>query len=832
MRKTLWILTLSALIAGEASALEVTFDEETRAMVAVGVPPAPEVPADATEGAEAAPAPEPRELWRYPNYYRDGQATPPAPVVATVGGEELVVHCVDGYLSESRASTGVVRFRRLLPGTCLGLEAAGSGQVRVTLDPRFLGFFGAKTEATDAPTTLTYTPGEHARGDEVLPRVGSYAFVADAQASNVLSEMAAEDAPEDGRQEWISRSTDYGGIFESGEWTYEAFDEAVAWRTKTEEGKAWSKRALDAMVAGGAMDPTNPWFAFYEGMVRWELGQRDEARAAFARLTRTPPDLAHETIRMLPKLARAGVDAEVVSALRAHVGEALLEGGYEPELSRSAIWLALYWRGPGPKLDPKDPRELAVADSYVEDWALLAPHSEGVALAMHAVAQGHRAAGDTERADAVDRLADANPGDLMTTGSADIDWAMYAIPLPPALSFAVVVLLLVGALRRVGMRYVPEDGEGGEPWWLKLNPLAATNRLALAGMLVLMGAALYTVWRMALGIWIVGSLASAPMGLDANQLGAQDTAEFLETFEATPDVIFYEALQRQHAGDLEGAEALYSESGTARAWNNLGTLAHRAGDAAGAEAAWAKALAGDPELEEARYNTSGAVSGARSARAERYAPGTKLMALPTPQMRAAMLERRARAELAGKDPIEVFSSASSMGGQVGGSDVAELAPSLFAQLLAALLILFGMLAPRRGYRLEARPLEHKAQAGVGLFGWVAGLLTPGGAHAYGPLRPWLLGATLTSAALFAVTSRTGGATSSILVSIAKPAMQRLTGVEATLDQAPAPIDAQLMAFGEWWWALALGLALLGFALEYVWPDPAGLIARKRAERND
>ncbi len=170
-------------------------------------------------------------------------------------------------------------------------------------------------------------------------------------------------------------------------------------------------------------------------------------------------------------------------------------------------------------------------------------------------------------------------------------------------------------------------------------------------------------------------------------------------------------------------------------------------------------------------------------------------------------------------------------------DVTEVMQSLMVLLLLIAPTLFGMLAPRRGYTIEARSTSgetsERALAGVGLLGWIGGLLTPGGAHALGALRPWLLGATLASAALYFATKMAGGETSSIIRSISNPSSYgRVLGVHVSASDSADALDLALMSFGEAWWALALGCLLVGFVAEYLRPDPVGLLARRRAGRGD
>ena len=101
------------------------------------------------------------------------------------------------------------------------------------------------------------------------------------------------------------------------------------------------------------------------------------------------------------------------------------------------------------------------------------------------------------------------------------------------------------------------------------------------------------------------------------------------------------------------------------------------------------------------------------------------------------------------------------------------------------------------------------------------------------LRPWLLGATLTSTALHLVTTTLGGQTSSILMSVSTPSFKRILGMGGGASRpSGGALDQALMSFGEAWWALALACLALGLLAEYLRPDPVGLLARRRAGRGD
>jgi hypothetical protein len=129
---------------------------------------------------------------------------------------------------------------------------------------------------------------------------------------------------------------------------------------------------------------------------------------------------------------------------------------------------------------------------------------------------------------------------------------------------------------------------------------------------------------------VYGRVAEAGYAATAH-VGSINGPEDFGAYLASDERTLLQAMSLQITGDAAGAERLYrSVPQFAQAWNNIGVLRAKAGDVDGSRAAFAQALALDPDLGEAVFNARGQATTEATQSFARYAePGTPMAAIPS-----------------------------------------------------------------------------------------------------------------------------------------------------------------------------------------------------------
>ncbi len=720
-------------------------------------------------------------------------------VIRPARGEAIVAACVRGTLYELSARAGVVLTRHLLPSRCKKLAwDAGEQVLEISVEPELLTLY-------DRPiVTLTHELGRHDLSSR--PPDDALTYTATVQRRRMLM-YEAIGVGEDGEQEHGFYSST---LFSSRE----DLDDF-------EKRSASNARVAPMLEAYSKQDPTNPQL-IYDRLLRARFfGTPEEELALRAQLLGMPEAYAHGLLGLVNHADTYDVD--FADALFEKAAGAILRRGEEPELM-SEVHLATRMGRPtfslGGSLSTISMRgfnlaideEVEAAIRHADRLLTLFPDVEGLSAALIGLADSidesmpQKAAAYRAHAHRIQRYS------RLETHSEDSPWGAFGLSPLYALLIALTLLSLLKATRD----RAPLSELADEPSWVRLNPMSRTSRPELVGLVLALGLAAWVGHHT-----VRGHVALDHVGLQAissthnGKLNALTSKHRLPTLEDTDVGRLFQAISHQQSGDDDLALALYAALDTPTAWNNVGVIRHRAGDADAAKSAWEEALAADPQLESARYNLGLGASGPRSARLETYAPELAMIELPSDEDWTAYWAATVDHHM---NQLSVVPS---------GDPTSQ--PELLSNGLVAFFLFPALLALLALLGLPGSRHARGARAPRKLT-WTLGMLLPGGARALGPLGAFVLAACLTSVLIYAEASATGWVSASQYIHVGHVFDGEAHTVRSMgfgTPTSPLPLDQTLMAFARAWWVIWIVGVGLNVVAEILRPDPASPFYEER-----
>lgn len=341
----------------------------------------------------------------------------------------------------------------------------------------------------------------------------------------------------------------------------------------------------------------------------------------------------------------------------------------------------------------------AVRRSYFDQMYPLAPTSEATERAWAFHARALEASGDTAAAATWRARADVSRRESLFLTTVDFQIrhdrglliALASIP-------AAVILIFTRRVRyapQMRMRRTAAERSGQRAEWV-FGGLAYWSRRERWSLLLLL-----VVGWLALGYSRTYARVMGRSAAMAPHVGAISGPEDFDRFPPSDERTLMQAIGMQSVNDIAGATRLYrSIPQFAESWNNLGVLLAREGNDAGSRDAFARALAIDPALGEAIFNSTGRATTQATQTFQKYAPANmKMMALPTREhaLRAYLgpvwTHRYARMWLG---PIDVFGPSRDF---ASGLRSAVFMPALAAGAVVAVMLIVAIaivaLVPRR-----------------------------------------------------------------------------------------------------------------------------------------
>lgn len=683
---------------------------------------------------------------------------------ATVGDSVFV--CARRHLYELNLEDGHVQARNLLPGRCDSVTAGAEGAVVEVSGGR---------EPYQWEMTLTFAPGQ------LRPT--------------------------------LSMGDDIHGVLLTRHLAEAELERHLANRLDAEQPLSPEEREAIARAAArlgviAERDPTNPWYRLERADYLDALGRADEAREVRRSLLDIPEDYHHELMPMAQQLDE--FDLELGARAFDLALRDLRRKGFEPELNHGLIPVALKL---GRLMSPRTPEKIA---RRAERIAAFAPRAEGSTWFHAAMATKARARGDEDAARRFEQLRDEAYPYRVLGGASEAAWIsgeMLNIYIACAAAFWILLLIKVA---RTVMNRLPE----GAAKFDRYNPLARMTRGELAGFILLFAGGMWSARRVAMGVVIIGHMASMPMPMANGDLANPTSQRYLEQAPDSDATTFMRALSAHKAGDLDRASKLYAQLGEdARALNNLGVLRATKGNEAAARDLWERARALDPQLAEARHNLGEEVPGStRVERAVTQGVTAPLLALPTLELWEEFWQAMAHQneELSPLNALGLIWSVGDLHSEISRPQFAPLSMGLLTMLMMALVLV--SLA-------RWQPTAEYDDRGV--FGWAVGSLVPGASRHYGPLGAPVLAAFIVSVVVSLSLIETDGAATNILDSIAT-----FSGLGFYGDQEFFAQDHQATArtLASLWWVFILGNLAFVALMEHLRPDPNGLVARMREEQ--
>lgn len=356
-------------------------------------------------------------------------------------------------------------------------------------------------------------------------------------------------------------------------------------------------------------DPTNPWLYLATGL---RQGRGTEtARVSFARAVETATTF-YDLAGLATVLERHGERALAARAFDAALND-FAARGYDPRLLRDATLEAAY-------TFPLTPLKAALArddDLSAGFWAerlrLTAPNVPGAGEALSAYAAMLRVVAPPEDAALWERRAaehggtDQNALERTVTALARVGWVVALALLAAFLALHLTLLSKYAHARRA------DRAQGS-----RALPLFAVRYTTLSEKLVLLLILATVLACAALGNWYSVSRAQPVTG--SGTLLNRAAQVYLDAGLNGPEAAFIRSYAAQVAGDSRRAQTLLRRAGDdAPALNNLGA-------ATGNPALYRRALALEPGLDAARYNTGDT---ARLPFQAQYLPAKPALAAPT-----------------------------------------------------------------------------------------------------------------------------------------------------------------------------------------------------------
>jgi len=699
-----------------------------------------------------------------------GDATASGGLVGPVQVGELVHYSIGGSAFRVDAATGAVRARVLLPGFCTALSEDGDG----------VGLSVVSASGTGT-WTRSYRIGPD--GHDVpffLPAGFIAARLSRNDAENVLTGLLEADPEAPQRQPGDD-----------------------SWRRRPEL-RPYLEAAIVELSALAERDPTNPWYHYWRGEYLEDLGQAEDAAAAFRSVMDLDPAYDFELLPMVLRLDEVSPklgDAAFERAMRFLIGH-----GFEPESMFALTSVAIHYgfAGKPAPLDPAtDMDRLVQLGQRLWDFAPLgegaASMYAGLAAALDDAGRGSDAA--IWRA----RSAEAMPSRVFGVPNPLASWAGPATNAFIASILAIFLAVFVKSLRYASAQ---RRASGMARW----NPFCSWTRGEIVGLLAVFVLVLAS-WAVAYrSLASIGRAAAFPLDAVSGNLGHPESVEHLSQFQGTPGGDFVYALALQESGKLERAATIYERLETPRAKSNLGMIYTARGDQARARTLFQEARAAEPDLAEASHNLGEAASSARIERMTRYGLDGPFLALPTPEMWSdALAGRWGLGDLSDFfQPMSVISSAPAP--EVARADLLD-----FNRLLVTALVLIGALA-MIGLLVRAPQPLPGSETKMSTLGWALGFVVPGTARQLSLLGPPLLAVFAFSMLVWQFMAGSGGVSADMIEMVTLPAINDLHGISAVAlswQQHAARQTADL------WWMLWIANLIVVLALERLWPDPMG-----------
>lgn len=374
-----------------------------------------------------------------------------------------------------------------------------------------------------------------------------------------------------------------------------------------------------------ARDPSAPYFRLMRAKLLREAGD-PRADAAFAEIFDAASNDFTEwfristILRMLPQPEPALAARAFDRAFRDFIAR-----GRDPRLVDTLIARLVLYGAPTAMLTTSEPARRA----YLEQLYLLAPTSEATerGWAFHAAALA--AAGDEATAATWRARAEKSRRESFYLSTLDFQLRHdRGLLIAIGSILAAVIFIVTRRLRynaQMRMRRTAAARSGQKPEWV-FGGLAFWSRRERWSLLLLLLAG----W-LALGYSrVYAQVMTRGMEMPIH-VGALSGPENFSRFPPSDERTLVQAIGLQTTNDLSKAERLYrSIPQFAESWNNLGVMLARAGDDAGSRDAFAHAIAIDPALGEAIFNSTGRATTLETETFQKYAPaGMKMMALPS-----------------------------------------------------------------------------------------------------------------------------------------------------------------------------------------------------------
>jgi tetratricopeptide (TPR) repeat protein len=552
-------------------------------------------------------------------------------------------------------------------------------------------------------------------------------------------------------------------------------------------------------------DPTNPWLPYLRGKLLSLLGRREESLASFRLALAVPPEYR---FRLLGLVFRLDEHDTALGDEAFHLAlEDLIAKGFEPELMHALISLMIFYGRPleadGKALDPE--KDLDRMNALGDRLWDLAPLAEAVCFVYHGLAIYNEKAGNADLAATWRARRDAShPYRVFGGANRSAERTGHALTFVAASGIALWLFLIVTLFRNGSTFHRTPKKRAGH-----YNIFAYWTKPELAGFLALSLLGIYGMIVVHRGVSAISYSATAPISSFNGTWGHPDTLEFLEKARGTEGGDFLYALALQEMGDDEAAGAILAGQESARALNNRGVAADRAGDAEKAREFYRKALDADPDLSEARFNLGEKAQSPRIRRMVKYGGARPLLAMPTVDHWS-----EAWAAPSAKGSFINLLKLQSLANTTGTQNPSKAAAGLVSTALfvfVSSLILIALFQPTLGK-------EYAWRTPSSLVAWGLGFLVPGAARQWTFLGPFVLAFCAFSYIVARVYSASQGVATNFLEAICTPHVLRAFAFGEVYH---SPAFAFVVGLRHLWWILLIVNAVFLAVMALVRPDPVG-----------